>query len=262
MGRLPDSAQALVDSLDRANTDGYTPTVGALTGGVQYCEQFMAANPEEKCGVVLVTDGVPRGCGVDCEMACDAESVLVPLAAAGNAAGVRTFTVVMDGVPTEGFALLDAIAAAGGTDCTPPDPGAESCNVSSTGSQGFVETLIAIRESVTVTETVTEIETVIEHETLECQWLIPTPPADQGDLNPDRVNVQLALDGVNPEFILSVDNEAACAANGGMGWYYDNPDAPTQIFACPGSCDAIQSADAPSIQILLGCARKVPELMK
>jgi hypothetical protein len=168
----------------------------------------------------------------------------------------------MDGVSAEGFTLLDAIAAAGGTDCTPPDPGGESCNVSSTGSAGFVETLIAIRESVTVTETVTEIETVIEHATLECQWIIPTPPADQGALNPDRVNVQVALDGVTPEFILSVANEADCAANGNAGWYYDNPAAPTQIFACPGSCDAIQSAEAPTIQILLGCARKVPEVMK
>jgi hypothetical protein len=264
MGRLPDNAQALVDSLDQMNTDGYTPTVGALTGGVQYCEQFQAANPEEKCVVVLVTDGLPRGCGLNSESMVDplSEGMLVPIAQAGAAAGVRTFAVVMDGVPADGFALLDAVAAAGGTDCTPPDVGAEACNVSSSGSQGLVETLIAIRESETITETVTEIETVIEHETLECQWLIPTPPAEQGALNPDRVNVDVAFDGVTPERIVSVENEAACATNGGLGWYYDNPAAPTQIFACPGTCEAIQGAETPSIEILLGCVREVPEVMK
>jgi hypothetical protein len=268
MGRLPDNAQSLVDSLDQARPNGYTPTVGALQGGVQYCEDFQAANPDERCVVVLVTDGLPHGCGLcqdDSNTNCfdpNAEATLAPIAAAGFAEGVRTFTVAMDGVPDDGFALLDAIAVAGGTDCTPPDPGGESCNVSSTGSAGLVDTLIAIRESVTVTETVTEVETVIEHETLDCQWKIPTPPADQGELNPDRVNVQVALDGVNPDFILGVADEADCANNGGNGWYYDNPAAPTQIFACPGSCDAIQSAENPSIQILLGCARKTPELMK
>lgn len=267
MGVLPDNAQALVDSLDDANPNGYTPTVGALTGGIEYCKAFMAANAEHTCVVVLVTDGLPHACGLcqdDPDTNCfdpNAQSTLVPIAQAGFEAGVKTFAVVMDGVPAEGFALLDAVAAAGGTDCTPPDVGGESCNVSSSGSQGFVETLIAIRESETVTETVTEIETVIEHETLECQWLIPTPPAEEGALNPDRVNVDVAFDGVTPERILSVENEAACAANGGLGWYYDNPAAPTQIFACPGTCEAIQNAETPSIEILLGCVREVNEGM-
>jgi hypothetical protein len=265
MGRLPDNAQALVDSLDAAGANGTTPTVGALAGGVQYCEDFQAQNPDEHCVVVLVTDGLPHGCGLcqmDQAMGCfDPASLdtLAPLAAAGLAAGVQTFTVAMDGVPAEGFTLLDAIAAAGGTDCTPPDPGNESCNVSSTGSAGLVETLTAIRESVTVTETVTEVETVTETETLECQWGIPAPPEDQGALNPDRVNVTLALDGGDPEIITSVESEADCATTGGVGWYYDNPEAPTIIFACPESCATIQNAEDPSIQILLGCARQVPD---
>jgi hypothetical protein len=266
MGRLPDNAQAIIDSLDGAGTTGYTPTVGALAGGVQFCQDFQAQTPDERCVVVLVTDGLPRGCGL-CEdggvMDCfdpASEGMLVPLAeAAFTADGVRTFAVAMDGVPAEGFTLLDAVAAAGGTDCSPPDPGAEACNVSASGGASLVETLIAIRESVTVTETTTEIETVIEHETLECQWGIPTPPEEEGELNPERVNVQVALDGVNGEFILGVENEADCANYDGMGWYYDDPVNPTTIFACPESCAAIQGAEAPTIEILLGCARKVPE---
>jgi hypothetical protein len=259
MGPLPDNVGALVDSLEQASPNGYTPTVGALTGGIQYCQQFQIDHPEEKCLVVLVTDGLPRTCGlceetgatIDCYDPMS-DDILLPIAAAGNAAGVRTFTVVMDGVPADGFVLMDAIAASGGTDCTPPDVGAEACNVSSTGSQGLVEALTSIRESVTVTETVVETTTVIETKTLECQWIIPEPP-DGDDLDPERVNVQLSLDGVEG-FIDSVPTEADCAANNGIGWYYDNAAAPTMIYACPESCAAIQTGVNPSVQILLGCA--------
>lgn len=263
MGPLPDNAQALIDSLDDAGPTGYTPTVGALTGGIQYCQAFQEANPDEKCLVVLVTDGLPRSCGLcedggggtDCydPMSMD---VLLPIAQAGSAAGVRTFTVVMDGVPAEGFELMDAIALAGGTDCTPPDAGEEACNVSSTGSQGLVEALTSIRESVTVTETVIETEIVTETKTLDCQWLVPES-TDGEDVNPDRVNVQLSLDGGEGQFIDAVPTEADCATNGGHGWYYDNPDAPTTIYACPESCTQIQTGVNPTVQILLGCATRI-----
>jgi hypothetical protein len=187
---------------------------------------------------------------------------LVAIAAAGLTAGVEVFTVGMDGVPPEGSTLLDAVAAAGGTDCTPPDVGGESCNVSSTGSAGLVETLTSIRETVTVTETVTETTTVIETTKLDCQWVIPEPPEEEGTINPDRVNVTLALDGAEGEFIPSVADEAACAANGGVGWYYDNPAAPTQIFACTESCSQIQNGVNPVVEVLLGCERVVVEVMR
>src|SRR5690606_38317886 len=64
MGRLPENAQAIIDSLDGSNPTGFTPTVGALAGGVQFCQAFQAQNPDEKCVVVLVTDGMPVGCGL------------------------------------------------------------------------------------------------------------------------------------------------------------------------------------------------------
>lgn len=274
MGHLPDNAQALVDSLTAARTATGTPTLGALTGGIAYCQAFEAMNAEENCVVVLVTDGVPSSCGMggggmgggmggDMAATTDAAAdTLSAISAAGLAAGVETFTVGMDGVPPEGFTLLDAIALAGGTDCTPPDPGGESCNVSSTGSQGLVETLNSIRDTVTVTNTVTEVTTVIETQKLDCQWLIPEPEEEEGMINPDRVNVNLSLDGAEPQIIPSVEGEADCAANGGIGWYYDNAEAPTMIFACSESCSQIQNGVNPSVNILLGCEREVVQVMR
>jgi hypothetical protein len=255
MGSLPDNQQALVDSLTAARPTGYTPTVGALTGGIEYCAAYEAQNPDEQCVVLLVTDGVPWSCGLgDQADVYDPAStdMLVPIAAAGLAESVETYTVAMDGVPDEGFAMLDAIAVAGGTDCTPAEGGHESCNVSSTGSQGLVETLNAIRDTVTVTETVTVVTTVIEKQKLDCQWLIPDPP-NQETLDPTRVNVTLALAGAEPEFIASVPSEADCSLTGGVGWYYDDPMAPTTIYACPTSCSQIQDGVDPVVNVLLGC---------
>lgn len=271
MGRLPENAQALSDSLTTAEPATGTPTLGALTGGIEYCKAFETANPDEDCVVVLVTDGMPSSCGLGggggmgggmAAAAVAATDTLVPIAEAGLAAGVEVFTVGMDGVPPEGFTLLDAIAAAGGSDCTPGDVGGESCNVSSTGSQGLIETLNSIRDTVTVTETVTEVMTVIETQKLDCQWLIPEPPEEEGMLNPDRVNVTLSLDGAEPDFIPGVASEAACVEAGGLGWYYDDPAAPTTIHACPESCSQIQNGTNPAVQVLLGCARVVVEVSR
>jgi hypothetical protein len=268
MGRLPTNTQALVDSLDTAQTATGTPTLGALTGGVDYCKAFESENPEEDCVVVLVTDGVPSSCGLNGGGGAmggggsDAIDLLVPIATAGLTDGVEVYTVGMDGVPPEGFTLLDAIAAAGGTDCTPDDVGNESCNVSSTGPQGLVDTLNSIRDTITVTETVTEVTTVIETLKLDCQWLIPEPPEEAGPLNPDRVNVTLSLDGAEPEFIPAVGTEAACTESGGIGWYYDDPAMPTTILACPESCSQIQNGVNPAIEVLLGCAPVVIGVMR
>jgi Mg-chelatase subunit ChlD len=124
MGRLPDHAPALTSSLGDTGPAGNTPTIDALTGGTDYCAQFQAQHPDERCVVVLVTDGQPNGCGLssncgggqgggnDC-VDPNSEAELTPIAAAGQTNGVLTFTIGMAGVTADGFALLDAIAIAG-----------------------------------------------------------------------------------------------------------------------------------------------------
>ncbi len=262
MGVLPDNADALMASLDAAAPTGYTPTVGALTGGVQYCDEYQQANPDTTCVVVLVTDGQPRGCGLceggggDCFDE-NSETVLTPIAAGGLAANVKTFAVGMDGITEEGFELLDAIAAAGGTDCTPDEDGSEACDVSLTGAQGFADALAAIRDSVITIETIVETEIVTETQTLECQWGIPEPP-DGDKFYPDLVNVTLSKEGGEPADIGGVVSEAGCADTGGYGWYYDDPENPGLIHACPATCTEIETAMDPIVQVLLGCKTVPP----
>jgi hypothetical protein len=72
-----------------------------------------------------------------------------------------------------GFALLDAIAIAGGSDCTPDVPGSEACDVSTAGTESFLAALDAIREGVVMTETITEVVTTNVTTTIPCEWSIP-----------------------------------------------------------------------------------------
>ena len=267
-GRLPEHASAIVDSLGDTGPQSDTPTVGALTGATAYCAAFQAQNPDEQCVVVLVTDGQPNGCGLSasCDdgggrgsrssMDCvdpDAEAALTSIAADANANGVVTFTVGMAGVTDDGFALLDAVAVAGGSDCSPEQPGAEACNVSTTGSEGFLNALNAIRDSISVTETVSETITTVETTTVPCQWEIPVPPSDE-ELDPNLINVNLSYSGTT-ESIVSVPAADDCGLAEGHAWFYDDPEDPTIISVCPETCDLLSSDAAASVEVLFGCTR-------
>jgi hypothetical protein len=261
---LPDNATAIIDSLTATAPEGFTPTTGALLGGTAFCVDFQAQNPDHQCIVVLVTDGQPNGC--DLSSTCDdgtpggqdcvdpaAEATLTPIAADALALSVTTFTVGMAGVTEEGFALLDAIAVAGGTDCTPGAAGDEACDVSATGAAGFLDALNTIRNTIVVTETMTE--TVTETVALPCQWQVPLPP-DGETLDPDMVNVVLSVDGAAAEPLGRVPSAADCSAVQ-AGWYYDNPELPTSILVCPQTCEVVTATANLTVEVQLGCETEI-----
>jgi len=266
VGPLPENADAIVQSLDGSGPTGSTPTVGAMEGGVAFCTAFKTENPDYQCVVIMVTDGQPNECGLSStcpdnpgSMDCVdplAQSTLTPIAADGLTAGVNTFTVGMAGISADGFALLDAIAVAGGTDCTPGAAGDEACDVSETGSSGLLAALETIRDTVTVTETMTETVTDIVYETeaLPCEWELPDPP-DGETLDPDLVNVILTIDGVAGDPIGRVASEGDCAGVA-TGWHYDDPEAPTTISVCPQTCDQVKNGNV-SVQVDLGCETEI-----
>lgn len=264
MGTLPGNANAIIQSLAGTAPNDNTPTEGALLGGTRYCAQQMTQNPDEKCAVVLVTDGQPNGCNLDSSCGgggrnCvdpQSEMFLTPMAAnAFRDYGVFTFTVGMDGVTPEGFGLLNAIAIAGSSDCTPGVPGSEACNVSGAGSDGFLDALNTIRDSIQVTESSSETvtDTVTVTTTLPCQWDIPDAP-DGKELDRDLVNVIFTSGGSTQE-IGNVETEADCAAAGG-GWHYDDLDPPETIHACPETCSVLERLTSAKVEVLFGCATK------
>ena len=257
VGRLPDHAPSITNSLARHYPgiesgqlvmSGNTPIEGALNGATSFCARFMqdpTLNPNsEACVAVLVTDGLPTICSQD-------PAVLTGIAANALASqGVRTFAIGMQGAD---FALLDLIAQAGSGDCTPdPADPTWACNVSSTGGTTFIDALNQIRETVTELRKKKEFRTETQVEVLQCNWEIPPPPPDE-EFNRDEVNVQFSPTGADADnqIIGRVVSREACRDY--LAWYYDDPTTPTQIIACPKTCEMIQAAETGKVNILLGC---------
>ena len=251
LGRLPDNAQPLIDSLSAETANGSgTPMEGALRGATEYCKAFQANNPDEKCVAVLVTDGKP-GYANGCSEVTD--ELVGIVADAYDNFDVKTFTVGLQGAD---FDLLDQLAIAGGAvDCdTMSDR--FSCDISSSADQLGIA-LAQIRDTISTTEirteTRTETRTVTEQRTLDCTWQMPTPSGDT-EINVDLVNVEIAGGAEDTLGLGRVDGESDCADR---GWYYDDNEAPAQILACPETCDRIKNEGYSSVNILLGCETEI-----
>lgn len=86
---------------------------------------------------------------------------------------------------------------------------------------------------------------------IACEWAVPEPPEGE-DFDPTKVNVAFD-DGMGGGFEIGYVDSAADCPNVVDGWYYDDPVAPTLIFACPQTCQKMQGIETGSIQITLGC---------
>jgi hypothetical protein len=245
MGRLPDHAQDITGELDKRGSAGGigTPIEGALRGATQYCQRFQQSSADgEKCVAVLITDGDPLGCeGSTSKLAAIAE------AAYASGSGVRTFAVGLKGAD---FTLLDAIARAGGAvDCA-ANSTRFACDVSS-GPEQLSNALAQIRSVVTTVRTRVQTTTELKEMPLECEWALPTPNAGE-TFDKDRVNVQLSAPSLaTPVDFGRVADQGVCAAR---GWYYDDPEAPTRLVACPETCELLRATTQAEVQVLLGCA--------
>ena len=92
---------------------------------------------------------------------------------------------------------------------------------------------------------------VLEGTSLACAW--PMPEAPEGKvIDPSSVEVSLEVDHV-PIATGRVENADACVVDQ-HGWYFDDNDAPTQIIACPTTCDAVGNAASAQLDIEVGCA--------
>jgi hypothetical protein len=244
MGRLPGRAAGIVSSLNSEDPEGWgTPIEGALRGVTTYCKNFQAANADEKCIAVLVTDGKPQ---IDCEE--DDDKITAIAKKAWDTDKVRTFAVGLQGAD---FTLLDKIAKAGGAADCDASANRFSCDVSD-GADKLSDALAKIRDSVKTVTTKTELVTTTKEHPLECQWVMPAPAAGQ-TLDKDRVNVTLN-GSAGSQQLGRVPSADKCQDG---AWHYDNNDAPTQIVACPSTCAAIEAGSYDDVKILLGCETKI-----
>jgi hypothetical protein len=92
-------------------------------------------------------------------------------------------------------------------------------------------------------------KTVIQHKQIACEWAIPAPPMGQA-FDKTRINVNYTPSTGPVEPLFFAEN-GACGDKD--GWYYDNPDAPTRVVACPKTCARVSTDMGGQIDLIFGC---------
>jgi hypothetical protein len=201
-----------------------TPISVALGGALSWAAAQRVAAPEENAVVVLVTDGVPNGCGNDiANIATLASDALA-------ASGVRTYAIGLTGSRESD---MDAIAAAGGT--------TKGIFISdgATAKQDLLDALAAIRGSV-----------------LDCDFDMPKA-TDGKQVDPTKINVNYTPAGGTRMTLGRVPNASGCGT--APGWYYDNDLTPSRILLCPASCNTASVEVDATLEVQLGCVTETRE---
>jgi hypothetical protein len=235
---LPAGATALSSSLTGHTPDGYTPTGPALAGAISWAKAHQSSTPDHKVAVVLVTDGLPGGFlpgfpPAECapsDVATIGSSILMP-AATGNPS-ILTFVVgIFNPASLEGMAApanLMTLAQAGGT-----------------GTPVIID--------VTQNDVTQKLQAALKQaqtKAIACSYTIPPPSHGNADFN--KVNVEFTSGG-STMVIPHTTGANACDKG---GWYYDTDPSvqtPTQIIACPSTCQQFNADTSGSVQIVLGC---------
>jgi hypothetical protein len=220
IAELPGGANPFLSSLGMHAPGTNTPTMPAVQGAINYAKAWQIAHPDHVTVVAFATDGDPSQCDIDLDN-------INAVAAEGfnGTPSIRTFVI---GVGPS-LDALDDLAAAGGTG------EAFHIDYDPTAEQQFLDAMNTIRGAA-----------------LPCTYQIPPPP--EGEVEDfTKVNVTYLMGGNEPgEAIPKVAGPDDCPADG-LGWYYDDEAAPTEIILCSSTCDLIGEDLMAELEIVLGC---------
>jgi Mg-chelatase subunit ChlD len=216
---LPANPAPVIASLQAQRTGGFTPLRYALEGAHTYAATWAQEHPGRKTIVVLVGDGDPQGC-LNGNAIADSENVV--RAALNGPQQIPTFVVgVGDSVNN-----LNQVAAAGGT-------GQAYLMSDAQAATQFTEAMDDIRGRA-----------------FPCVMVIP----EDQTLDPAKLNIEFTpRDATQPQLVARTHNGREDGCGNGEGWYYDDPDNPTQIGMCPATCNIMTSGEGRRLTMKLGC---------
>jgi hypothetical protein len=232
IGPVPQTAPNILASYDAHAPGDNTPMGPALEGALMHARDWKQAHLGVEVAVVLVTDGVPNGCGTMTSDPRGGADTIAPIAAqyASGTPPVPTYVLGIQGIEVSAADftyVVTHIAQAGGS---------EPVIVQATDdlAQTFAAALDKIRAAAAP----------------PCTYSVPLPPAG-GNLDLKRVNVVLEPVGSGAEPILNVQDASQCQYG---GWYYDPPADPQTINLCPNTCDVVSKLNGAGFKVLFGCA--------
>ncbi len=88
-----------------------------------------------------------------------------------------------------------------------------------------------------------------------CEWALPEAGSSDPTTGPRERQCSLHDWPWFRCVVGNVTNLDACAS-AELGWYYDDPEDPTKIVACPATCDVLNSRQITKVQALFGCETK------
>lgn len=234
---LPGNAQPIINSLNaRALPGGLTPLAPAVQGAVDHARAW-ANQTGHTVVVVLLSDGQPNLCG-------NASVDAVAAAAASGVSGtpaIQTYVIGIS-VPDTSTCLVDLF------DTAPPDSIHTIARAGGTGMALIVQTGGGAQQ--TAQQFLDAIKKIRERSALPCTYQIPPPT--NGPIDFGKVNVGFTSGQGQKTDIFGVGSADKCSPNV-PGWYYDNPQNPTRIIACPQSCNGFNAQFGGQVDVLLGC---------
>lgn len=223
---LPGAAVRLTGAIETRVPIGGTPMAPALKGALAYLTERQMTSPERRAVLVLISDGVPEGCG-------DVPGIVTDMmAASARPQPISTYVVGVfaDSDPPAGRAAVTQFATAGGTGT----PFIISANEQL--AEKFLAALTQIRGAA-----------------LSCDLAIPRPSAGQIDFA--KVNVQVN-GSAGARDLTYVERRDRCDTVPD-GWYYDVPPAggatPARVVLCPAACDKLKADPKGAIDLVFGC---------
>jgi len=228
IAELPAAAALLDVVLGISLPNGGTPMGPAVEGALAHLSGHVAANPGRRAALVLISDGLPDGCGES-----QVEPVVARLQAAQAATpSISTYVIgvfnAMD-LPMSEPSLV-SLAQGGGTGM----PFVLTANANL--SQSFLDALNQIRGKA-----------------LACEFAIPAANTNMGQIDYGKVNVHIA--GAGGGDVLYVGSADRCDPARG-GWYYDVDPAmgkPSRILTCEATCARLKAAGDTKIELRFGC---------
>ena len=231
---LPMNAAALTAAINNRARCCDTATRPGMEGVFTYLRAHAAMNPDRRAIFLLITDGLPNGCGPGNTVDAIAEFLR---AARTGALSITTYAIGVFGDMdrAEGEMALNSWAMAGGS--------GQPFVLSATEDLGQ-KLLDALNE--------------VRGTALACQFAVPTMPG----IDFTKVNVRVQSNGGMDElgYVRSADR---CDPVKG-GWYYDvdpatSTMAPTRVIICPATCNRYKLDATAKVDLLFGCKTRVIE---